>query len=300
MQWFGGDDRRDAQRPRADLPRHPSPPSSSATLLEAAAGAILLTLGSLGTYHVYRRRLRRYPTINHLPAQVYSPNFDRGLLGYVTSVGDGDNFRFYHTPGGYLAGWGWLRRVPSDKKSLRNQTIHVRIAGVDAPELAHFGKPAQPYGREALDWLTAYVQGRRVRVYVHSRDRFDRVVANPKIRTWPAKWTRRDVGLEQVKAGLATVFREGGAEYGGMLPLLERAENDARKAHRGMWARGKKLETPAEYKRRTRGEDTSDAASKSTNASTATTNTKDGVGKVQQISSAASSTFSWAKWLIGR
>ena len=248
----------------------------------------MLTVASLGAYHIYSRRLRRYPTINHLPAQVYNSNFDRGLLGQVTSVGDGDNFRFYHTPGGYLAGWGWLRRVPTDKKDLRNQTIHVRIAGVDAPELAHFGKPAQPYGREALDWLTKYVQGQRVRVYVRSRDRFDRVVANPKIRTWPAKWIRRDVGLEQVRAGLATVFREGGAEYGGMLPLLEKAEDEAKKAKRGMWARGKKLETPAEYKRRTRGGEETASTSTETNTKAATATRK------------ASSTLSWARWLLGK
>lgn len=27
--------------------------------------------------------------------------------------------------------------------------ISVRLAGVDAPECAHFGMPAQPYGEEA-------------------------------------------------------------------------------------------------------------------------------------------------------
>ena len=291
MQWLGG--RNDTSRDKVGTDqdgRHPAtPPTTQNTaLLEAVGGAVLLTVVSLGAYHIYSRRLRRYPTINHLPAQVYNSNFDGGLLGKVTSVGDGDNFRFYHTPGGYLAGWGWLRRVPTDKKDLRNQTIHVRIAGVDAPELAHFGKPAQPYGREALDWLTRYVQGQRVRVYVRSRDRFDRVVANPKIRTWPAKWIRRDVGLEQVRAGLATVFREGGAEYGGMLPLLEKAEDEAKKAKRGMWARGKKLETPAEYKRRTRGGE--EASSTSTETNTKTT----------PATRNASLTLSWARWLLGK
>jgi endonuclease YncB( thermonuclease family) len=172
----------------------------------------------------------------------------------VTSVGDGDNFRFFHTPGGRLAGWGWLRSIPTDKKALRNQTIHVRIAGIDAPELAHFGNPAQPYGKDALEWLTNTVLHRRVRVRIHSRDRFDRVVGNPMMRTWPFIWIKRDVGLEQIKAGMATVFRQGGAEYGGLMQAMENAETKAKSAKRGMWSQGKKLETPAAYKKRTRGE----------------------------------------------
>jgi endonuclease YncB( thermonuclease family) len=71
------------------------------------------------------------------------------------SVGDADNFRLYHTPG---FGWRWplkFRRVPTlskgsfvspifswdmcslymDQLELKEQTIHVRIAGVDAPEV---------------------------------------------------------------------------------------------------------------------------------------------------------------------
>ncbi|BFZ53465.1 putative endonuclease lcl3 [Savitreella phatthalungensis] len=291
MQWFGTDRRSDddsATRTRTQSRDAGS--QTDSTVPQAAmvvAGAIALTGASLACYHVYRRYLRRYPTINHLPAQIYSADRDgRGLLGYVTSVGDGDNFRFFHTPGGRLMGWGWLRRVPTERKDLKDQTIHVRIAGVDAPELAHFGKPAQPFGKEALAWLTAYTIGKRVRVYVRSRDRFDRVVANPRIRTWPAKWIARDVGLEQVRAGLATVFREGGAEYGGMLAKLEQAEKEAKRAKRGMWARGKKLETPAEYKRRTRaGDDTPQ---------------KDSPHDSRLGKASSGGVSGWVKWALGR
>lgn len=69
------------------------------------------------------------------------------------SVGDADNFRLYHTPG---IGWNWplkFRRIPSTSKGerlyltedfrlfnlcvadLKDQTLHIRIAGVDAPEV---------------------------------------------------------------------------------------------------------------------------------------------------------------------
>lgn len=251
---------------------------------------VVLTTISLGFYHVYSRKLRRYPTIDHLPAAIYNQKSERGLLGYVTSVGDGDNFRFYHTPGGYLTGWHWLRKIPSDRKALKDQTIHVRMAGVDAPELAHFGKPAQPYGQEALDWLRGYILGHRLRVIIHSRDRFDRVVGNPKIRRWPFIWQRKDVGLEQIKAGLATVFTQGGAEYGGMKEVMEAAEAQAKKSKKGMWSRGKALETPAEYKRRTRSNDYQDTS----------TTVKPNSPASKGSSSTASVVWSWMKWSIGK
>lgn len=62
----------------------------------------------------YKNRLRRIPTAAYL-----TPNMLKGkrvMKGKVTSVGDADNFRFYHTPGGILAGWGWLRHVPTVAK----------------------------------------------------------------------------------------------------------------------------------------------------------------------------------------
>lgn len=75
---------------------------------------------ALGFSAFYRSYLRRIPSTNHI-----RPNFfrKRSLLGKVTSVGDGDNFHLFHTPGGRLAGWGWLRKVPSYRKELKGKTV---------------------------------------------------------------------------------------------------------------------------------------------------------------------------------
>lgn len=84
--------------------------------------AVVLTTVSLGLFRFYRTFLRRIPeAINIRPSYFQK----RSILGKVTSVGDGDNFRIYHTPGGWLAGWGWLpwRKIPKDKKELKNQTV---------------------------------------------------------------------------------------------------------------------------------------------------------------------------------
>lgn len=83
--------------------------------------------------------------------------------------------------------------------------MHIRLAGVDAPEGAHFGNKAQPYSAEALAWLKAYVADRRVRAYLHSKDQYDRVIATVTVRRGFAL-RRRDVSLEMLKAGMATVF----------------------------------------------------------------------------------------------
>ena len=66
--------------------------------------------------------MRRIPEAS----QIYSSFFrKRSLYGKVTSVGDADNFRLYHTPGGILLGWGWFpgRKVPTDPRELRQRTV---------------------------------------------------------------------------------------------------------------------------------------------------------------------------------
>lgn len=85
----------------------------------------LILSGSIITLvRLHRRFLRRFPDANSI-----SPSFfhRRSIFGQVTSVGDGDNFRLYHTPGGRLAGWGWLpwKKVPTLKKDLKDKTVNL-------------------------------------------------------------------------------------------------------------------------------------------------------------------------------
>jgi endonuclease YncB( thermonuclease family) len=133
-----------------------------------------------------------------------------------------------------------------------NFQISVRIAGIDAPELAHFGRPAQPGSQEAFDWLTAYIGGRRVRAYVYKRDQYDRAVATVYVRKG---LLRRDVGLQMLKKGLATVYEaKTGAEFGNLEEKYRAVEWWAKKRRLGIWA-GKKedFESPRDYKNRFAG-----------------------------------------------
>jgi len=128
--------------------------------------------------------------------------------------------------------------------------IHLRLAGIDAPEAAHFGRPAQPFSQEALDWLTSYVLGRRIRAYVYKQDQYGRIVATAYI--WKGL-LRRDVGLQMIRSGLATVYEaKSGAEFGeGLESKYRKAEWLAKMKRKGMWARKEgDFESPREYKAR--------------------------------------------------
>ena len=127
--------------------------------------------------------------------------------------------------------------------------VSIRIAGIDAPEGAHFGHPAQPYSKEALDWLTSYILHKRVRAFVYKKDQYDRAVATVYVRRW---LLRRDVGLQMLKLGLATVYEaKTGAEFGpGLEERYRKAEWWAKRRRKGLWegAKKKEFETPRDYK----------------------------------------------------
>lgn len=128
--------------------------------------------------------------------------------------------------------------------------VHIRIAGIDAPELAHFGKPAQPFSKEAFDFLNSYILHRRVRAYVYRRDQYDRAVATVYVRKW---FLRRDVGLQMLKRGLATVYEaKSGAEFGELEDKYRSTEKWSKLKKKGMWSGNQRnYESPRNYKTRT-------------------------------------------------
>lgn len=83
---------------------------------------LLLTSAILASVRIYSLYLRRIPDAGYI-----RPGFfrRRSLLGIVTRVGDGDNFHLFHTPGGRLAGWGWMpgRKIPEKASELKGKTV---------------------------------------------------------------------------------------------------------------------------------------------------------------------------------
>jgi len=265
-----------------------SSPAISATSLltpENVLSTAVLTSGILLVRSLYRYHLRRIPNNASLPPSLLDhsslnstaapsliPRFRRqSLYGYTTvsQIADPDNFRFYHAPLGRLALWSTsLRPIPSARSDLKGQTLSVRLAGIDAPELAHFGKPAQPHAEEALKHLQYIIADRGkgwVRVFPLRRDQYERVVGTAFVRRrlltlkedgvfrrtfggWRWGDERRsgllgpvwhvNVGLEMVRRGWATVY-EGkiGVEWGskGMEAVYREAEKRAKAERLGIW-----------------------------------------------------------------
>lgn len=64
---------------------------------------------------------------------------NRRIVGRCVRVTDADGIRVQHLPALRRI---WPGKLPQYRK-LAQETIPVRLAGVDAPEMAHFGNEAQ-------------------------------------------------------------------------------------------------------------------------------------------------------------
>ncbi|KAG8912288.1 putative endonuclease lcl3 [Tulasnella sp. 408] len=186
------------------------------TLSPGQQAVIFALLGSAGTFGlitVRRRFWKRLPNSDHVPPEAFEKR--RWVKG------DGDNFRLYHTPGLF---WRWpikLRKVPTETKALKDQTLHIRMAGVDAPEAPHFGKAGQPGAEEARLWLENKILGKRLWCQLVYRDQYKRT------------------------------YEQANAEYGDAGKEAHvRLEEQAKKARRGMWAKGTNIELPGQFKKR--------------------------------------------------
>ncbi|KAL7418934.1 putative endonuclease lcl3 [Cryptotrichosporon argae] len=232
-------------------PALPSDPAAVAAL--AAAAAVAATLAGVAGYRRFWRRLRNADSVS-------GAMLDRKawVRGVVTSVGDGDNFRLFHTPGPFFRYPLKLRAIPSTVKELKDETLHIRIAGVDAPENAHFGNPAQPHAKESLDWLRRVLLGRRVRCQLLRKDQYGRIVAVPYISR--TLLPDRPLPPLMLKEGMAVVYTSAGSEYGPWgLERLQALEAVARQKKKGLWAL-KTFEHPADYKKRIKDPKDAEAA----------------------------------------
>ena len=114
---------------------------------------------------------------------------------------------------------------------LKGETERVRLIGIDTPESVAHGRPVECFGMEAKDRLAALLPaGTAVRLErdVEARDRYGRLLAYV--------YRSSDgvhVNLLLVEEGYAEsrAFQPNVAHQ----PALDRAESDARSAHRGLW-----------------------------------------------------------------
>ena len=65
-------------------------------------------------------------------------------------------------------------------------------------------------------------------------------------------FTRKDVSIELIRRGLASVYTGGGAEYDGNRAVFETKEAEAKRKKLGLWSQGDNVVSPAEFKRQYR------------------------------------------------
>lgn len=129
------------------------------------------------------------------------------------------------------------RETATVKRVLDGDTIdltdgrRVRMLGIDAPEVAHEGQPAQPYSSEAAEWLKSRIEGASVSLRIDSakKDRYGRVLA------WVYDEHGKLLNEEMLADGLVRLLPDFGLPAD-LEPQLRQAESEARILKKGIWA----------------------------------------------------------------
>lgn len=152
---------------------------------------------------------------------------ERSITAMVENVADGDT----------------LTAIVTAEQN-RGSKLKLRLAGIDAPEIPHKrGETGQPFAAESREFLKRMTE-KGVSVRAITRDRYGRIVALVFLPDG------RLVNAEVVRAGLAEVY----AEYlkgipGGISSSLIDAQNEAKRAKRGVWSLPT-YERPSAYRQR--------------------------------------------------
>lgn len=190
-----------------------------------------LCVVAAASYILYRL-FRRIDAADDLPRKC------RGirLNGIITQVVDGDTIKFYHCP---------LLRSNNTKR--RKKPLVIRLAGIDAPEVAYRRKPGQPLGEVSKAFLADMVLNKKVTIKILAFDIYNRILAFVYLKGW---FSDKNVSLKLVKEGMACVYRSKSAEYGKYKKKLFLAEERAIRKKKGIWSLPD-FKNPAEFRKKT-------------------------------------------------
>jgi len=105
--------------------------------------------------------------------------------------------------------------------------IKCRLYGIDAPEVAHEGKPGQPFGEEAADELEKMSLGKSVKVELTGERSYDREICIVTVDGW-------DLNREMIRRGFAWAYEKH--LKGSYRKSYMAAEEEARKSGIGIWS----------------------------------------------------------------
>jgi endonuclease YncB( thermonuclease family) len=203
----------------------------------------------------------QFETVDDVPSRYFIE--DRVVYGRVERAIDGDTVRIRHCRYSFycedrmkkVTSLGGSRLISLEPpKRIYDSTLSIRLYGVDCPEIQKRKNdpPSQPFGDVAKEYISNSVLGKKVKVTLLSKDRYGRAIG--KVET-PRKFIlfgRKDLSIELIRRGLATLYTGGGAEYSNNLDILKSKQAEAQKEKRGIWSLGKDMISPAEFKRKQR------------------------------------------------
>jgi len=106
----------------------------------------------------------------------------------------------------------------------------IRIVGIEVPREG-------PIAEKAKEFVSGLVLGKNARARLESRKRVGELIS--QLFTDDAQIGIKDVGLELVRAGLARRLPGKDDQFGYKYGELSKAEGEARKTQRGLWATGR-------------------------------------------------------------
>lgn len=119
--------------------------------------------------------------------------------------------------------------------------VNIRMAGIDAPELAYEDRPGQPMAPEAKALLEKYVLNHKVILKNYGIDGYQRQLSEVFL-------DGKNINLEMVQQGLAEVYK-------GRLPKdfnpepYFKAQKQAIIEKKGVWKLGKSYKSPRQWRR---------------------------------------------------
>jgi micrococcal nuclease len=120
--------------------------------------------------------------------------------------------------------------------------LTIRLVGIDAPEVSHAkNEPGQPFSQQSTKHLAGLVLNKTVDVKSFGPDRYGRALGEVFL-------DGNNINLEMVKSGLAEVYRGTPTKGQNMEPYWK-AEEEAKRAGKGMWVLGEKYVSPREWRK---------------------------------------------------
>lgn len=126
----------------------------------------------------------------------------------------------------------WIKDGDSVLIRSNGHKVEVRLWGVDAPEYKQQG------GKEALRFLIKLIKGKNVKVVPVESGKYGRLIAK-------IYYGKKYVNLEIIKAGHGWWYKY----YALKAKDFEQAQEEAKKAKRGLWAADNPI-NPREYRKR--------------------------------------------------